>query len=103
MISQEERIMLSTSAFMQAMIPLYIMAGIGFIGRKMKMFNDNANQVMTQLMLYITLPALILVSLNTDFAIEVLIDLSWLVSMSFFILFISEALPFLLLKRASLP
>jgi len=103
MISKEERILLSTSAFMQAMIPLYIMAGIGFIGRKMTIFNDSANQVMTQLMLYITLPALILFSLNTDFSIELLIDLSWLVSMSFFILSISVVVAFLLRKRAALP
>src|SRR5690625_4861821 len=95
--------MLSTSAFIEAMIPLYIMAFIGFIGRKVTFLKESANQVMTQLMLYITLPALILFSLNTDFSIRLLIDFSWLVSMSFFILFISVVVAFLLRRRALLP
>lgn len=95
--------MLSTSAFMEAMIPLYIMAFIGFIGRKVTILKESANQVMTQLMLYITLPALILFSLNTDFSIELFKDFSWLVSMSFFILFISVVVAFLLRRRALLP
>jgi len=95
--------LLSTSAFIEAMIPLYIMAFIGFIGRKVTILKESANQVMTQLMLYITLPALILFSLNTDFSIRLLIDFSWLVSMSFFILFISVVVAFLLRRRALLP
>lgn len=96
-------ILLSTGAFMQAMVPLYIMACIGFTARKMTIFNDSANQVMTQLMLYITLPALILFSLNTNFSIELLIDFSWLVAMSIFVLSISVAVAFLLRKRAAIP
>src|SRR5699024_3520604 len=88
---------------MEAMMTLYIMACIGFIGRKVTILKSSANQVMTQLMLYITLPALILFSLNTDFSIRLLIDFSWLVSMSFFILFISVVVAFLLRRRAVLP
>jgi len=69
----------------------------------MTIFNESDNQVKTQLMLYITLPALILFSLNTDFSIGLLIDFFWLVSMSFFILFISVVVAFLLRRRAVLP
>src|SRR5690625_4606230 len=88
---------------MEAMIPLYIMAFIGFIGRKVTILKASANQVMTQLMLYITLPVLILFSLNPDSSIELLKDFSWLVSMSFFILFISVVVAFLLRRKALLP
>src|SRR5699024_6373302 len=96
-------ILLSTNAFMHAMIPLYMMAVIGFLARKMMILNNSANQVMTQLMLYITLPALILFSLNTAFSIELLIDFTWLAAMSIFILSISVVVAFLLRKRAELP
>lgn len=73
------------------------------MARKMNIFHGNANQVMTQLMLYITLPALILFSLNTTFSIELLLDFSWLVAMSIYILSISIVIAFLLRKRAVLP
>lgn len=95
--------MLSTGAFLQAIIPLYIMAAIGFGARKIKIFGNHANQVITQLMLYVTLPALILFSLNTTFTIDLLIDFSWLVAMSIFILTLSIFVASWLRKRAVLP
>lgn len=42
-------------------------------------------QQLTQLMVYITLPALILFSLHTTFSIRLLIDFTWLVIMSIFV------------------
>lgn len=95
--------MLSTGTFFQAMVPLYMMAVIGFAGRRMKILNSDANQVITQLMLYITLPALILYSLNTTFTNDLLTDFSWLVTMSIFILGISVFAGAWLSKKASLP
>lgn len=95
--------MLSTSAFIQAMIPLYLMGVVGLVARKMKVLSNHANQVMTQLMLYITLPALILFSLNTEFSIELIIDFFWLVTMSIFILSISIIIAYMLRKKAILP
>lgn len=95
--------MLSTSAFLLAMIPLYMMAGIGFIARKMSIFSNHANQVITQLMLYITLPALILFSLHTTLSVELLIDFTWLVTMSIFVLSLSIVVAAWLRKRAALP
>lgn len=81
--------MLSTSAFFQAMIPLYIMALVGFIGRRTKVLNKHANYIMTQLLLYITLPALILYSLGTNISLDMLSHLIWLLLMSIFILSLS--------------
>ncbi|MCZ2259868.1 AEC family transporter [Sporosarcina sp. G11-34] len=95
--------MLSTGAFLQVLVPLYIIAAIGFASRKMSILNSNANQVITQLMLYITLPALILYSLNTTFSTELLTDSAWLVAMSIFILCISVILASWLRRKAMLP
>ncbi|MEN1969550.1 AEC family transporter [Lentibacillus sp. N15] len=95
--------MLSTGAFLQAMIPLYIMAIIGFMGRRIKILHAHANQVITQLMLYITLPALILFSLNATLSMDLLADFIWLVAMSIFILSISIFASALLRRKAALP
>lgn len=95
--------MLSTGAFLQAMLPLYIMALVGFTSRKMRILNSHANQVTTQLMLYITLPALILYSLNTSFSIDIFIDFAWLVTMSIYVLSISILFATWLRRKATLP
>lgn len=95
--------LLSTGAFLQAMIPLYIMATIGFASRKVGILNSHANPVITQLMLYITLPALILFSLNVAFSSDLLIYFTWLVTMSFFILSISVLVGTLLRSKSNLP
>ncbi|HLR51905.1 MAG TPA: AEC family transporter, partial [Candidatus Avamphibacillus sp.] len=95
--------MLSTGAFLQAMVPLYIMALIGFMSRKIRILNEHANQVITQIMLYITLPALILYSLNTNISKDIIIDFAWLITMSIFILSISVFIGAWLRKKAALP
>lgn len=95
--------MLTTSAFLQAMIPLYIMAVIGFISRKMNILSSHANQTITQLMLYITLPALILFSLNARISLKLMTDFIWMVIMSVFVLSISMGVGAWLRRRAALP
>src|SRR5690625_222056 len=85
------------------MIPLYIMALIGFTSRKLRILHSQANGVITQLMLYITLPALIFYSLNTSFSKDVLIDFTWLVTMSIFILTISIFVAKWLGRKSALP
>ena len=95
--------MLSISTFALSMIPLYLMAIIGFTARKFRVFSNDANQVITQLMLYITLPALILFSLQTTFSVELLIDFIWLVIMSFFVLSVSVFIAANLRKKLALP
>lgn len=95
--------MLTTSAFLQAMFPLYIMAFIGFISRRMRILPSHGNQVMTQLMLYITLPALILYSLDTEFTSDLFKDFAWLVTMSIFVLSLSAVSAAWLRRKAILP
>jgi malate permease and related proteins len=95
--------LLSISTFVLAMIPLYIMAIIGFTARKLRVFSEHSNPVITQLMLYITLPALILFSLQTTFSIELLVDFIWLVAMSVFVLTVSVFIAAILRKKAALP
>src|SRR5699024_3303378 len=85
------------------MVPLYIMALIGFMSRKIRILNEHANQVITQIMLYITLPALILYSLNTNISKDIIIDFAWLITMSIFILSISVFIGAWLRKKAALP
>ena len=94
---------LSVSAFILTMVPLYLMALIGFTARKMNILSNNANPVITQLMLYVTLPALILFSLNTNFSMELIVDFTWLVVMSIFIMMVFIVAGAWLRKRAALP
>lgn len=95
--------MLSTGAFVQILIPLYLIAIIGFSARKLNVFHSYTNQVISQLMLYITLPALILFSLNTTLSAEMLSSFAWLLAMSIFILSISVFVAFWLKRKARLP
>jgi len=95
--------LLPTGAFIHAMIPLYIMSIIGFTARKIKILNTHANYVITQLMLYITLPALILFSLNLTFSLDLLSTFVWLISMSFFVLTISIIVGKRLRRKSILP
>ncbi|MDQ6597623.1 AEC family transporter [Bacillus salipaludis] len=76
----------SVEAFIQEMLVLYGMAILGFIVRKKGILNENANNVLTQLILNITLPALILFSLDISFSFTLLKEFLWLVSLSVYIL-----------------
>lgn len=65
------------------MLLLYGISTVGFIARKVKILNEHATAVLTQLILYITLPALILYSLDTSFSLTILHEFIWLVLLSF--------------------
>src|SRR5699024_3801262 len=95
--------MLPTGAFVQSLIPLYMMLLIGFIGIKLRILHTNTNQVVTQLLLYITLPALILYSLNTSLSGDILIDFFWLITMSLFNISTSIFVAAWLRKKSKLP
>ncbi|MDY0395898.1 AEC family transporter [Virgibacillus halophilus] len=94
---------MSTNAFLQAMVPLYIISLVGLVSRRMKILPQHANQVITQLMLYITLPALILFSLHAKLTVELMADFAWMVTMSIFILSVSVFAGAWLRKKAALP
>ncbi|WP_235792605.1 AEC family transporter [Virgibacillus salidurans] len=88
--------------FIQEMLQLYLIAMVGFAVRKTKILNEETNYVLTQLILYITLPALILFSLNITFSIDLLKDFLWLVLMSAYILLLSIFLAIWMRKRSQL-
>lgn len=71
------------SLFAIEMLLLYGISLIGFIARKIKVFNEHAVTVLTQLILYITLPALILYSLDITFSLTILHEFLWLIGLSF--------------------
>lgn len=93
----------SVEAFIQEMLVLYRMAILGFIVRKKGILNENANNVLTQLILNITLPALILFSLDISFSFTLLKEFLWLVSLSVYILTLSVFLAIWMRRCANLP
>ncbi|MBW8351080.1 AEC family transporter [Bacillus sp. IITD106] len=90
-------------SFIREMLVLYMIALLGFITRKRGILNEYADEVLTQLVLYITLPALILFSLDIPFSIQVIHELFWLVLMSIYILVISILLAAKMRKSSHLP
>lgn len=92
----------SLGAFMQEMLILYGIAILGFIVRKIGVLNENANDVLTQLILYITLPGLILYSLDISFSSTLLKEFMWFIMMSIYILAISCYLAYRMRKSAQL-
>ncbi|TFJ91944.1 AEC family transporter [Lentibacillus salicampi] len=79
----------SAWAFLQEMVHLYIIALIGFIVRKMGVLNQDTDYVLTQLILYVTLPALILFSLDIPFSFSLMKEFLLLLGMSAYILLLS--------------
>lgn len=95
--------MYSAAAFFQEMLVLYGMAILGFFVRKKGVLNENACDVITQLVLNISLPALILYSLDTDFSFTIAKDFLWLVSMSIYMLTLSTFLALWMGRHSKLP
>ncbi|MDM5331569.1 hypothetical protein [Neobacillus sp. CF12] len=61
--------MYPTGEFIQEMLLIYGLALLGFVSRRTLILNEHANEVLTQLILYIRLPALILYSLDISFSL----------------------------------
>ncbi|WP_106498372.1 AEC family transporter [Lentibacillus sp. Marseille-P4043] len=93
----------SASAFFQEMLVLYGIALLGFVVRKIGVLKENANDVLTQLILYITLPALILFSLDISFSSAMVKEFIWLVSMSVYVLIASIFLAIWMKRGSQLP
>ncbi|MBY7144902.1 AEC family transporter [Virgibacillus sp. NKC19-3] len=89
--------------FALEMLQLYFIAILGFTVRKTNILQEEGNDVLTQLILYITLPALILFSLDISFSFELLRDFGWLLLMSAYILLLSIFLAMWMRKRSQLP
>jgi len=56
------------TSFFSELIVLYLIAGIGYLAKRTGIFDKEADSALTRLVLYITLPALILYSLNSPFS-----------------------------------
>lgn len=93
---------MSVGLFMGEMIVLYAIALVGFITRKVGVLDDRANDVFTQLLLYITLPALILFSLDIPFSTTMVKEFLWLLSMSIYILAITVFIALWARKKSTL-
>ncbi|GGB61228.1 AEC family transporter [Virgibacillus dakarensis] len=92
----------SVIAFFGEMLVLYVIALIGFLARKTGVLNENANGVLTQVVLYITLPALILFSLDISFSVTFVKEFIWLITMSLYILTMSIFIARWMSKRSIL-
>ncbi|MFP3919293.1 AEC family transporter [Lysinibacillus telephonicus] len=93
----------SIMSFSQEMLTLYGIAILGFIVRKRGILNENANGVLTQLILYVTLPALILFSLDISFSFTLVKEFLLLIIMSIYVLLLSCFLAKWMGTRSKLP
>lgn len=89
-------------AFLQEMAGLYLIAAIGFTARKTGILTKDSSRTLTQLLLYITLPALILYSLNIELSLSLFKDFLWLITMSVYILIVSSLIAAWMRKTCSL-
>ncbi|WP_010529511.1 AEC family transporter [Lentibacillus jeotgali] len=92
----------SAWAFLQEMVHLYMIALIGFMVRKKGILNQNTDYVLTQLILYITLPALIIFSLDIPFSFSLVKEFLLLLGMSAYILLLSIFLAGWMRRRSKL-
>lgn len=89
--------------FFHEMVVLYGIALLGYVTRKSGYLHENANEVLTQLVLNITLPALILFSLDVRFSFDLAHEFLWLIAMSGYIMTISAIFAIWLRNRSNLP
>lgn len=68
--------------FFEELVVLYGIAVLGYLAKKKRILNQAADQALTQILLYITLPCLILFSMNLSFSAEYLRQFGWLILLS---------------------
>lgn len=90
-------------SFLQEMLVLYAIGLVGFLACKKEILNQHTVQVLTQLILSITLPFLILHAMGQPYQFKMTGTLFWLIPISVFILFLSILLAILLRKTLNLP
>lgn len=95
--------MLSFIVFFQEMLVLYTIGIVGFVARKKDILNEHSTQVLTQLILSLTLPFLILYSMDQPYNAKEAASLFWLIPISIFILLLSSILAFFLRKLMNVP
>lgn len=95
--------MISTNVFLHEMLTLYCIAILGWVARKKNILGQESVAVLTQLLLYITLPALILYSLNIELSTKFLQDFFWLIMISAYVSILSAIIAAYFSKKATLP
>lgn len=88
--------------FIQEMIILYTIGLIGFIAKRKAILNKHADYVITQLILYITLPAIILYSIDFEFTLTMMTDFIILILLSIYILVVACGIALWMSKKAKL-
>lgn len=94
---------MSLAVFFQQMMILYLIGFIGFITRKKDILNQHANGVFTQLILSLTLPFLIIYSMDQPFTSDAVVALFWLIPMSTFIMIIASIIACYIRKGLQIP
>lgn len=94
---------LSLVAFFQEIIVLYAIGFVGFFARKIDVLNKYSIGVLTQLILSLSLPSLILYTMGKPYNMYMTASLFWLIPISAFILTLSCVIAFLLRKYLNLP
>jgi predicted permease len=89
--------------FFQEMFVLYGIAVIGYVVKKKNILSKESDQVFTQLILYITLPSLILFAMDFPFSFSLLKNFAWLVLFSAYALGAACLLAFFMVKKSNLP
>lgn len=93
---------MSMGNFLSEMSVLYLISLIGFVARKTGMLGKATNQTLTQLILHITLPALILYTLDIPFSYSAIGEFTWLISMSLFAILIATLIGRYMRKQSNL-
>lgn len=94
--------MTQLTTFMLQLTVLYGAAAAGYIAKIKGIINGESDHALTQIILYITLPALILYSMDFPYQDSLLKDFGWLILLSFYALGIACLLALFLASRSNL-
>lgn len=89
-------------SFFQELMVLYLIVVTGYMAKKSKILGKEVDDALTRLILYITLPALILFSLDFPFSASLLKDFGILVFLSAFALGIASLIAYFYAKKSGL-
>lgn len=93
---------MSLVSFFQEMVVLYAIGLVGFLARKKGVLNGHSTEVLTQLILSLTLPFLILYTMGQPYHMNMSNDLFWLIPISAYILTLSCVIALLIRKSLKL-
>ena len=89
--------------FVQELIILYSIVIAGYIAKRYRILDADSDRMLTQLIFYITLPALILYSMDFSFSTELLREFGLMILFSLYALGIASLIAYLLSINIDLP